>query len=269
MNYYHIWIELKELDKYKNNKKEFEFDVKEEKRDSIVEDIFMPYLKEEVFNFKGKMISRKDISKLYVTKTEFTAKQLLDKAYQQAKESNFIVSYDYEDVCFTLDSQDVTGELIKETQSLIGQSKISATNERVDEIIGHLHKKIYDVSYKKYQDGHYADAVETAIKEINDRLKKLYQKHKNEEKDGRDLFNHVFNDDPIKTLLKIADLSTQAGKNEQEGYRFLFMGAWVGIRDPKAHANELLSKDEAYDILIFASMLMKKIDMAIAYTFAE
>lgn len=135
-----------------------------------------------------------------------------------------------------------------------------------DDIIDHLHELIIKSSLKKYEDGHYSDAVESAIKEINDRLKKLYRKYKNEEKDGADLFALVFNSDETKALLKINDMSTISGRDEQEGYRFLFMGTWKGIRNPKAHVNTYLSKEQAYKRLIFTSILMEKIDESIRYT---
>lgn len=151
--------------------------------------------------------------------------------------------------------------------SLKNEIKINGIrkNEK-DEIINHLHELIIKVSLKKYQDGHYADAVESAIKEINDRLKQLYKKYKKEEKDGADLFALTFNSDDTKTLLKMSDMSLISGKDEQEGYRFLFMGAWKGIRNPSTHANTYLSKEQAYKRLIFTSMLMDKIDESIKYT---
>jgi len=135
-----------------------------------------------------------------------------------------------------------------------------------DDIIEHLHELIIKSSLKKYEDGHYADAVESAIKEINSRLKKLYVKYRQEEKDGSDLFAQVFSSDETKLLLKFNDMSTISGKDEQEGYRFLFMGTWKGIRNPKAHSNTYLTKEQAYKRLIFASMLMEKLDEAIKYT---
>ena len=127
-----------------------------------------------------------------------------------------------------------------------------------------LHHLIYKVSYKKFLDGYYSDAVESAIKEINYRLKNLYKKHKNKELDGADLFAMVFNADKNKTLLIAGDdLVSQSGKDEQEGYRLLFMGLWKGIRNPKAHANTLLNKEECVDRLLFTSMLMNKVDECI------
>ena len=138
--------------------------------------------------------------------------------------------------------------------------------ETKDDTIEHLHELIIKSSLKKYEDGHYADAVESAIKEINERLKKLFKKYRKEEKDGSDLFAMVFNNDETKALLRVGDMTTLSGKDEQEGYRFLFMGIWKGIRNPKAHVNTYLSKEQAYKRLIFSSMLMEKIDEAIKYS---
>ena len=127
-----------------------------------------------------------------------------------------------------------------------------------------LHPVIYKTSYKKFVDGYYAEAVESAIKEINYRSKKLFKKYKEKELDGSDLFANLYNSDKEKTLLFAAkDLDTQSNKDEQEGYRFLFMGLWKGIRNPKAHANTTLTKEQAIERLIFASMLMKKLDESI------
>ena len=268
--YYHIWIELKELDRNSNNKNEYKFDIDGDEKSEIISDIVIPYLKGEVFNFKGKTLENKDVSKLYITETNLRAKRLLIREEEKLKREKISVIIDYEDVCFSKDCNDVTDEFFKKAKKIIGTiNETSKIEDRPDEIIGHLHKKIFEASYKKYQDGYYSDAVETAFKAINERLKKLYYKFKNEEKDGKDLFAHAFNKDSEKTLLKVGDLSTQSGKDEQEGYQFLLMGAWSAIRNPKAHAIVHLQKEDAYDKLILASMLMKKIDIAISYTFNE
>lgn len=66
--------------------------------------------------------------------------------------------------------------------------------------------------------------------------------------------------DPAITL---ADLSTETGRNIQAGFRFMFMGAVRGIRNPDAH--ELftaLNAEEALETLAFASMLMRRLDSA-------
>ena len=127
-----------------------------------------------------------------------------------------------------------------------------------------LHPIVYKTSYKKFKDRYYADAVEAAIKEINVRIKNLYKKYKGKELDGSDLFANAFNGDKEKALLIAGNnLESQSEKDEQEGFRFLFMGLWKGIRNPKAHANISMSKEQAIERLIFASMLMNKLDECI------
>jgi uncharacterized protein (TIGR02391 family) len=124
-----------------------------------------------------------------------------------------------------------------------------------------LHERISDVSLKKFKDNYYAESVEAAYKEINTRLKALYMKYRSNELDGATLYENVFS--TSNPLLKIGELQTQSEKNEQLGYQYIFKGTWMSIRSPKAHANITIPEDEAFDRLILASMLMKKIDALI------
>lgn len=124
-----------------------------------------------------------------------------------------------------------------------------------------LHPTIYKTSFKKVYDGYYVDAVDSAIKELNFRAKNLYKKYKGKELDGADLFANIFNSDNEKTLLLAGgDLDTQSNRDEQEGYRFLYMGLWKALRNPNAHANTSITKQQAIERLIFISMLIYKLD---------
>ena len=131
-----------------------------------------------------------------------------------------------------------------------------------------LHKDVIRVSYQKFLDGHYSDSVESSMKELNTKLKRLYNNYRRTEKDGADLFAHVANEDENTLLLRFGDLSTEDGRNEQKGYKFLLMGAWFAIRNTKAHQNKNITKEEAVDRLIFVSMLIKRVDKAIEETFS-
>ena len=64
-------------------------------------------------------------------------------------------------------------------------------------------------------------------------------------------------EDPIIVL---GDLSTETGKNIQEGYMHIFAGAMMGIRNPKAHHNIEIDAKRAIHFLSLASLLMYKID---------
>ena len=79
--------------------------------------------------------------------------------------------------------------------------------------------------------------------------------------------NHVFS--PNNPLLTFENIETQTGKDVQIGYMNIFAGAMTGIRNPKAHENQIISKDMAIKRLIFASLLMDKIDEAISYSNIE
>lgn len=128
----------------------------------------------------------------------------------------------------------------------------------------YLHPMIYKVSGTKFNQGFYADSVESAMKEVNSRIKRIYKRYRKEEKDGQDLMRKTFS--PTKPLLIFEDLDTESGKNVQEGYMQIFAGAIQGIRNPKAHENMYISREDAIKKLIFASLLMEKVDEAIRHT---
>ena len=70
-------------------------------------------------------------------------------------------------------------------------------------------------------------------------------------------------------MIMVEDIETQTGKDVQSGYMNIFAGAMTGIRNPKAHENQTISKNMAIKRLIFASLLMDKIDEAISYSNIE
>lgn len=124
-----------------------------------------------------------------------------------------------------------------------------------------IHIKIKDVAKCRFDNGHYADAVEAAFKEINAVVKVIYLEKTSVEKDGAKLMQAAFSlQNPI---IKLADISTETGMSVQQGYMEMFTGAMKGIRNPKAHNNQVISKDDAIRKLHFASMLMYKLDNAI------
>jgi uncharacterized protein (TIGR02391 family) len=103
------------------------------------------------------------------------------------------------------------------------------------------------------------DALEVAIfeafKAVNNRVREL----SNLPLDGSELMSKAFQD--VDPPIRLADLSTDTGRNIQAGFRFLFMGAVRGIRNPDAH--ELfkpLDEEDAIERLALASMLMRRLD---------
>jgi uncharacterized protein (TIGR02391 family) len=64
-----------------------------------------------------------------------------------------------------------------------------------------------------------------------------------------------------KPIVTLDDLSTDTGRNIQQGYMQIYAGAMIGIRNPKAHANITIDGLRAKHHLYLASLL--------AYRFEE
>lgn len=119
----------------------------------------------------------------------------------------------------------------------------------------YVHPAIRQVSMKAMNSGLFAEAVEAAFKEVNIQVKRKASS----EKDGVSLMRWAFS--PNNPVLKVTpDMETQSGKDTQAGYMDMFAGAISAIRNPKAHENMVISRDDAVRKLIFASMLMYKLD---------
>jgi len=117
-----------------------------------------------------------------------------------------------------------------------------------------LHPEVRQVA-ERYIKTHPEVAIFEALKAVNKRVKEMSKL----DSDGSDLMAKAFrdNDPPIR----LADLSTDPGKDIQAGFRFLFMGAVRGIRNLDAH--ELFQQLDDQDVmerLSLASMLMRRLD---------
>ena len=161
-------------------------------------------------------------------------------------------------------NQTVYGQTIENLEFIRGQ--ILGVNQADNKGLCYLmHPDIQKVSEKLYRDGSYAEAACNAFIEINARVKKLYQMHcpnDTNPPDGQTLMNKIFADK--EPVIEAADRSTQTGRDIHMGTRFLFAGAMAALRNPKSHENNTIGKDDAMRRLIFASMLMFRIDEIVA-----
>jgi uncharacterized protein (TIGR02391 family) len=121
-----------------------------------------------------------------------------------------------------------------------------------------IHPKITSVAKSRFESTHYADAVESALKEINSCVKDIFRRKTGKELDGAPLMFEVFS--PKSPIIVLDDLSTESGRNIQQGYMEIFAGAMIGIRNPKAHDNINITENRAKHFIYLASLLMYKID---------
>ena len=120
-----------------------------------------------------------------------------------------------------------------------------------------MHQKIQAVAGSLFANGHYASAIFEAFKAVNNEVKRL----SGLTKDGQQLMAAAF--DESQPVLRLNALQSQSDKDEQTGFRFLYMGAMSGIRNPKAHDNVPdPSTTRTLEYLSFASLLMRRLDDA-------
>jgi len=120
-----------------------------------------------------------------------------------------------------------------------------------------LHPEIVTSAGELFTDGHYASAILEAFKRVELRVRS----ESGLTGSGQDLMARAFAGEPPPIDVRVED--GQSGQDEQEGFRFLFMGAVRGIRNPKAHeAVSQLDPQRTLEYLGFASILMRRLDDA-------
>lgn len=140
----------------------------------------------------------------------------------------------------------------KNTKHLIEhQETIESPLQLLDAL--QLHPRIIRASKSLFSSGHYAEAIFAAFKAVNNFIKRKT----GQSLDGKDLMAKAFSES--KPIIKINKLTTQSERDKQEGFRFLFMGAMIGIRNPKAHDDtRQIDYHKALEYLAFASLLMRR-----------
>jgi uncharacterized protein (TIGR02391 family) len=121
-----------------------------------------------------------------------------------------------------------------------------------------LHPRIRKASESLFKTGHYAQAIFEAFKCIEVMVR---EKSRVNDKDGQALMADVFNEN--RPTLRLNQLQTTSEKDEQIGFKFIFMGAMTGIRNPKAH--DLVEQRNPYrtlEYLALASLLAKRVEEA-------
>jgi uncharacterized protein (TIGR02391 family) len=120
-----------------------------------------------------------------------------------------------------------------------------------------LHPRIAAVATELYKDGHYSEAIFNASKAL---INFVQEKSQRLDLDGTSLMTTVFSKN--KPILVFNDLNDQSDRDEQEGMMHLFMGAALGIRNPRGHSFVEDSPERALEYIAFLSMLAARVDEA-------
>ncbi|MFH2203114.1 MAG: TIGR02391 family protein [Elusimicrobiota bacterium] len=128
-----------------------------------------------------------------------------------------------------------------------------------------LHPAIDAVSGNLLLDGHYAQAIEEALKRVIAEVKAILETKGEPLRDGgASMIDHAMGCDKRTPPIRFNPLDTGEEINEHRGIYFLFKGI-VGIRNRKAHEN-IVQKDpaKAVEYLCLASLLMRLLEMSSA-----
>jgi len=120
-----------------------------------------------------------------------------------------------------------------------------------------IHTRIQSTSKKLFDDGHYAPATFEAYKLLDKEVAALAKLSES----GVKLMMKAFSEQ--SPLIRLTDMSTTSEKDEQEGYKFIFSGAVMAIRNPRGHEYGVKeSPTECLDHLSLASLLLRRIETA-------
>ena len=137
-------------------------------------------------------------------------------------------------------------ELAKQSPKSISQDALSILN---------LHPEIARTITTLFLNGHYANAVEDACKVLDGLVKIRSSKF---ELGGTELMQTVFS--PKNPILAFSALQTESEKSEQQGMMFLYVGAMLALRNPRAHGIVEDEPEKALDLIVFLSFLAKSLD---------
>lgn len=140
----------------------------------------------------------------------------------------------------------------EQLRDLAASSTIAAENEY------RLHEAIERCSGQLLRDGHYKQAAFEAYICVIEAVKAKSKLRL----DGDALMNSAFGCDNRTPVLQMNDLRTDADRDEQKGFMFLFKGV-VGLRNSKAHSNRLFTDPaRAHEYLALASLLLRILENA-------
>ena len=119
-----------------------------------------------------------------------------------------------------------------------------------------VHFGLPNVVRSLFDSAHYSQATFEAFKFLEQEVKR----HGKSGLIGKSLMMKMFSED--QPTIAINQLVTETHKVEQEGYKFLFSGGILAIRNPRGHDHVVDDIDTCLDHITFASMLLRRLAAA-------
>jgi uncharacterized protein (TIGR02391 family) len=123
--------------------------------------------------------------------------------------------------------------------------------------VRNIHPCLPKIVRDLFDDSHYAQATIEAFKYVDREVARIGSSSESGEK----LMMLAFSE--LSPLISLTPRSNTSEKDEQRGYKFLFAGAIVAIRNPRAHQYAVRdTPDECLDHLALASTLLRRLEAA-------
>ncbi len=117
-----------------------------------------------------------------------------------------------------------------------------------------IHPALPTVVRNLFDNGHYAQATFEAFKFIDNEV----ARHSSPSGSGKRLMMTAFSESSPE--IRLNPLRTTSERDEQEGFKFLFAGGMMAIRNPRGHKHAMQDDpDVCLDHLAFASMLLRRL----------
>lgn len=176
------------------------------------------------------------------------------KGRQVTQEHLDAIAEPMEALGFSIRKELGTIELPEPSRVCVPPQDLIAIFDRLD-----LHEALKDDVAEMFRDGHFNEAVRKALERFEKAIQDALGDHKTF---GRDLMAKAFGGNPPPISLN--DLKTANDRSEQEGFKFLTMGAMSGMRNLYSHGDvEQMSAMDAVERLAFVSLLFKRVEKAL------
>jgi uncharacterized protein (TIGR02391 family) len=123
----------------------------------------------------------------------------------------------------------------RELMKVLGRARGEASKTQVvtpdsDTVWHLLHPRVQTEASSRFQNTEYADVVFAAVRALNNEVKGIVRSRTGRDLDGVDLMRTAFS--PKSPIIVLADLSTDTGRDMQQGYMEMFAGTMAAVRNP-------------------------------------
>lgn len=114
-----------------------------------------------------------------------------------------------------------------------------------------------DIVRDLFDNGHYAQATFESLKFLD----KEVSRASGVSETGKSLMMKVFSE--TNPIIQLTSLSSDSERSEQEGYKFIFSGVMMAVRNPRGHEYTIRDTlDNCLDHLSFVSILFRRLEAA-------